>query len=416
MVSVCFYFQVHQPFRTRKYSVFDIGKDDYFDDVKNKEIMKKVARKCYLPTNKLMLELIKKYKGRFKISYSISGTALEQFEKYTPEVIKSFKCLVDTGCVEILGETYYHSLAYLYSKKEFDEQVEMHKKKVKKILGCIPEVFRNTELICNNEMAKYIEKKGYRGMLAEGADHILGKKSPNYLYKSVSVDKMKLLLKNYKLSDDIAFRFSNKGWECYPLTAKKFAEWVNKINGAGEVVNLFMDYETFGEHQWKDKGIFEFLEYLPNELLKHKDNDFLTPIEVIDRYTVRGEVDMHNVVSWADLERDLSAWLGNKMQQSAIKELYMLEEMVKGCKDKILLEKWRKLQTSDHFYYMCTKWFNDGDVHKYFNPYDSPYDSYIAYMNILNDLIIKLKDVGEIKKKIGVIGDILKFRKVDKKN
>ena len=362
--------------------------------------MQKVALKCYLPANKLMLELIKKYKGRFKIAYSISGTALDQFEEYVPEVIESFKALVDTGCVEILSETYYHSLAYLYSKKEFDEQVRMHKKKIRKLFNYKPRVFRNTELIFNNEMAKYIEKKGYKGIIAEGADYILNGRSPNFLYSSINSEKIKILLKNYRLSDDIAFRFSDKSWVDYPMTANKFTKWINRINGNGEIVNLFMDYETFGEHQWKDKGIFDFLEHFPGELLKHKDNEFLTPSEVIDKYEVRDKVDMHNIVSWADIERDLSAWLGNKMQQSSIKELYMLEKMVKDSRDGDLIERWRKLQTSDHFYYMCTKWFNDGDVHKYFNPYDSPYDAYITYMNILNDFIIKLKESQNKNKKI----------------
>jgi alpha-amylase len=402
---------VHQPYRVRKYSVFDIGNGNYFDTIKNREIMKKVALKCYLPTNKLMLELIKKYDGKFRVAYSISGVALEQFEEYAPEVIDSFKKLVDTGCVEILSETYYHSLAYLYSKKEFDEQVKMHKKKIKKLFNYKPNIFRNTELICSNDMVKYIEKKGYKGILAEGADHILQGRSPNFLYKSVSANKIKILLKNYKLSDDIAFRFSDKTWVSYPLTANKFAKWVNGINGNGEVVNLFMDYETFGEHQWEDKGIFDFLEYLPGELLKHKDNEFLTPSEVIDKYEARDQVDMHNIVSWADIERDLSAWLGNKMQQSSIKEIYMLEKMVKDSGDIDLLERWRRLQTSDHFYYMCTKWFNDGDVHKYFNPYDSPYDAYITYMNILNDFIIRLKEVGKKNIRVKALQKIVEKNK-----
>ena len=411
MVSICFYFQVHQPYRVRKYSVFDIGNGNYFDKIKNREIMRKVALKCYLPTNKLMLELIKKYDGKFRVAYSISGMALEQFEEYAPEVIDSFKKLVDTGCVEILSETYYHSLAYLYSKKEFDEQVKMHKKKIKKLFNYKPNIFRNTELICSNDMVKYIEKKGYKGILAEGADHILQGRSPNFLYKSVSANKIKILLKNYKLSDDIAFRFSDKTWVSYPLTANKFAKWVNGINGNGEVVNLFMDYETFGEHQWEDKGIFDFLEHLPGELLKHKDNEFLTPSEVIDKYEAKDQVDMHNIVSWADIERDLSAWLGNKMQQSSIKEIYMLEKMVKDSGDIDLLERWRRLQTSDHFYYMCTKWFNDGDVHKYFNPYDSPYDAYITYMNILNDFIIRLKEVGKRNIRVKVLQKIVEKNK-----
>ncbi|MBN2881475.1 glycoside hydrolase family 57 protein [Candidatus Woesearchaeota archaeon] len=404
MVSICFYFQVHQPKRLKQYSIFDVGNNnDYFDEKKNKEICEKVAKKCYIPTNKLMLELIKKMNGKFKISYSITGTAIEQFKKYTPEVIDLFKQLADTGCVEFLSETYYHSLSFLYSKEEFKEQVEKHKKEMKDLFNYEPKVFRNTELIFNNELANYIEGLGYKGILAEGADHILGWRSPNFLYTPVTCKNIKLMLKNYKLSDDIAFRFSNKGWAEWPLTTDKFEKWVSAVNGNGNVINLFMDYETFGEHQWEDTGIFEFMKHLPDAILKHPDNNFLTPSEVIDRYPAVSELDIHTPISWADLERDLTAWLGNKMQQTAMKEVYILEEMVKKTKDKKLIDDWRNLLTSDHFYYMCTKWFSDGDVHKYFNPYDSPYDSFIIFMNVLNDIIVRTKTIkGEQndKKKI----------------
>jgi alpha-amylase len=392
MVSVCFYFQVHQPWRVGRYTVFDIGKNHhYFDDKKNEEVCRKVAKKCYLPANALMLDLIKRHNGNFKISYSITGTAIEQFEQYTPEVIESFKKLNDTGCVEFLSETYYHSLSYLYSKEEFRRQVMMHKKKIKELFGQTPKVFRNTELIYNNELAHFIEGMGYKGIIAEGADHILGWRSPNFLYQPVTCSKIKLMLKNYKLSDDIAFRFSNRGWEEWPLTAEKFAKWVSAVNGNGETVNLFMDYETIGEHQWEDTGIFEFLRHMPDYVMRHPDNNFLTPSEVIAKYPVRAELDIHNFISWADIERDLSAWLGNKMQQNAIKELYMLEKEVIASGDEGLIKDWRRLTTSDHFYYMCTKWFADGDVHKYFNPYESPYEGFIAFMNIMNDIILRLK-------------------------
>jgi alpha-amylase len=382
---------VHQPHRLRNYSVFDIGKNrDYFDEKKNKEILLKVAKKCYLPANKVMLDLLQKHPG-FKISYSFSGTVLEQFEKYSPETLESFKKLVDTGRVEVLNETYYHSLAFVYSKKEFTAQINLHKKKIKSLFGVTPKIFRNTELIYNNELANFIENLGYKGIIAEGADHILGWKSPNFVYRPVTTKKIKLLLKNYKLSDDIAFRFSNKGWKEWPLTVPKFAKWVNQINGNGNCVNLFMDYETFGEHQWEDTGIFSFLNHLPEEIMKHPDNNFKTPSEIVKEYNPVGEMDIHNLISWADVERDLSAWLGNNMQKSAIEYLYHLERDIKKSKDKKLIEDWRKLQTSDHFYYMCTKWFSDGDVHKYFNPYDSPYDSFIAFMNIINDLKLRIK-------------------------
>jgi len=391
MVSVCFYFQVHQPDRLRNYPVFDIGKDhNYFNEEKNKEILLKVAKKCYIPTNKLMLKLLKN-NPEFKISYSFSGVVLDQFEKYSPETLQSFQKLVDTSQVELLNETYYHSLAFIYSKKEFKEQISLHKKKIKSLFGKIPKVFRNTELIYNNELANFIESLGYKGILAEGADHILQWRSPNYLYRPKTTKKIKLLLKNYQLSDDIAFRFSNKGWKEWPLTASKFTHWINAINGNGNTVNLFMDYETFGEHQWKDTGIFKFLRLLPAELLKHPDNNFKTPSELVKTYNPVAELDIHNLVSWADVERDVSAWLGNSMQRSAIEYIYHLEKDIKKSKDKKLIQDWKKLQTSDHFYYMCTKWFNDGDVHKYFNPYDSPYDSFIAFMNIINDLKLRLK-------------------------
>jgi alpha-amylase len=393
LVSICFYFQVHQPFRLRHYQVFDIGHNhDYFDHAKNEQIAKKVARKCYLPANRLMLHLIKASQGRFKIAYSITGVALDQFEKYTPEVIESFKELAATGCVEFLSETYYHSLSYLYSKEEFKRQVELHRQKIKKLFNYEPKIFRNTELIFNNELAKYVEDMGYKGIIAEGADHILGWRSPNFVYRPVTTTKIKALLKNYKLSDDIAFRFSNKGWEEWPLTTEKFAHWVNSVNGNGEVINLFMDYETIGEHQWEDTGIFHFLEALPWKVLEHHDNEFITPSEAIEKYPVRGDVDMHAFVSWADIERDLSAWLGNNMQNNSLAELYKLETAVLATKDEKLIEDWRKLQTSDHFYYMCTKWFADGDVHRYFNPYDSPYDSFIAFMNILNDIVNRIQE------------------------
>jgi alpha-amylase len=394
--------------RLRRYSVFDIGSNhDYFDEEKNKAILKRVATKCYLPANRLMLNLIDETGGKFRISYSITGIAIEQFEKYAPEVIESFQELADTGAVEFLSETYYHSLSYLYSKEEFRQQVELHRKKMKELFKQSPVVFRNTELIYNNELAKYIEDMGYKGVIAEGADHILGWKSPNFLYTPVNCERIKLLLKNYKLSDDIAFRFSNRNWKEWPLTVEKFAQWVNSTNGNGNTVNLFMDYETIGEHQWAQTGIFRFFKHLPMEILRHPDNDFKTPSEVVECYKPISELNMHHMVSWADVERDLSAWLGNSMQHSAIRHLYQLEREIKESNHKQLIDDWRRLQNSDNFYYMCTKWFADGDVHKYFNPYDSPYDCFVAFMNVMNDLRIRLcsdvvynaRDVKEVNQK-----------------
>lgn len=387
MVDTCFYFQVHQPVRMRNYSVFDINHDhDYFDHKKNAEIARKVAQKCYLPANRLMLDLINEHDGRFKISYSVTGVALDQFEEYTPEVIDSFRALAKTGCVEFLGETYHHSLSFLYSKREFEEQVALHDKKMRQLFGARPQIFRNTELIYNNELAMHVEKMGYKGILAEGADHILGWRSPNFLYKPVGTQNIKLMLKNYRLSDDIAFRFSEKSWKEHPLTVEKFTDWVNAINGNGNVLNLFMDYETFGEHQWASTGIFRFLRALPGSVLQHPDNGFVTPSEAAGKYDAMAELDIHHPISWADVERDLSAWKGNRMQDEALAALYAMEEQVKASNDPAILKDWRRMTTSDHFYYMCTKWFADGDVHKYFNPYDSPYDSFIIFFNALNDL------------------------------
>ncbi len=384
MVDVCFYFQVHQPYRLGQYSVFDTdSQKHYFHTAKNREVLKRVARKSYLPTNKILLGLLKKH-PEFKISYSISGVALEQFEEYAPQVLQSFQELNDTGQVEMLSETYYHSLAFLYSKKEFDDQVKLHRDKIRKLFKQRPRVFRNTELIYTTELAHHVQGLGYKGILAEGWDPILGWRSPNFVYRPAGAN-ISLLLKNYRLSDDIAFRFSNQGWKEWPLSCEKYASWVNSINGNGEIVNLFMDYETFGEHQWAQTGIFNFLQKLPEELLNHQDNSFLTPSEVIKKHKPVDEVHVDQPLSWADTDRDISAWLGNSMQHKAAHLLFELEHDVRKLKSKKLLDTWRKLQTSDHLYYMCTKWFGDGDVHTYFSPYDSPYDAFITFMNVLND-------------------------------
>lgn len=392
MPSVCLYLHVHQPKRIKNFSVFDIGSNNsYFDDFKNKKYLERIAEKSYLPTNKILLDLIKKHKGEFKIGLSITGTVLEQMQMFAPKALQSFRDLVDTGCVEILGETYYHSLAFLYSEEEFQEQVKLHEKKIKQVFGVKPKVFRNTELMFSNEVAKAAQDMGYKGVLAEGADHILDWRSPNFVYTVKNAPKIKVLLKNYKLSDDIAFRFSSKDWNEWPLTVDKYASWVNQVNGNGETVNLFMDYETFGEHQWQETGIFDFLKQLPEELLKNPDNNFKTPIELTETYKPKAELDFPHIVSWADTERDLSAWLGNNMQQSAIKSLYKLEKLIKQANDPALLEEWRNLQTSDHFYYMCTKWFNDGDIHAYFSHHETPYEAFISFMNIFNDLKPKIK-------------------------
>jgi len=404
MRAICFYFQVHQPFRLRRYRFFEIGHNHYYyDDFANQNILKRVANKCYLPTNNLFLELIKKYGKNFKVTFSITGTALDQFEKYTPEVIDSFKRLVDTGCVELLAETYSHSLSSVKNIKEFKNQVDAHLKKIYQIFGVKPQVFRNTELIYSDYIGQVVYEMGFKGILTEGAKHILGWRSPNFLYCNANEPKLKLLLKNYQLSDDIAFRFSNRSWSEWPLTADKFAYWLSLIDKKQEIVNLFMDYETFGEHQWPETGIFEFLYHLPNEIFSKTDFVFVTPSEAIENFIPVAPIHVPYPISWADEERDLTAWLGNELQDDAFNTLYSLVDHIEQIEDEDILRDWYYLQTSDHFYYMCTKWFSDGDVHKYFNPYGSPYEAYINYMNVLTDFQLRVtgnigKDVSTTKK------------------
>lgn len=385
MASVCLYFQVHQPWRLRRYSVFD-SDTNYFDSYRNGELCRQVAHRCYLPANRLMLELIQRHAGRFRLSYSISGSVIEQFEHYTPEVLDSFHRLNDTGCVEFLAETDSHSMSFLYSREEFADQVRIHQTRMHDLFGRTPVIFRNTELIFNNDLAHFVEGLGFAGALCEGVDHLLAHRSPNFLYRAPGTRGLVLLLRNYRLSDDVAFRFSNRTWAEWPLTAEKYASWINQINGNGFVANLFMDYETLGEHQWADTGIFDFFARLPEEILQRPDNDFKTPSEAIAAYAVAGEYDVPHMISWADCERDLSAWLGNAMQSNALHELYRMEREVKASGGPELLRDWRRLQASDHFYYMCTKSFADGDVHRYFNAYETPYDSYINFMNVLDNL------------------------------
>ena len=390
MPSVCFYFKVHQPFRVKNYSVFDIGNDEnYFDDDRNRAYLERIADKCYIPTLKLIYELIKETNFRFKVSFGITGTLIEQLKLWRPEVIELFKKVASTGCAEFTGETYYHSLACLYSKEEFIHQVDMHKNLIKETFRQTPVVFSNTELIYFDDLEDILHELGFRAIITEGVDWILGWRSPNFIYETPK-GKLKILLRNYKLSDDISFRFSSRDWDEWPLTANKFAYWVAQFNGNGEVINLFMDFETFGEHQWAETGIFDFLAALPFEILKQRDLDFLTLSEAIKTYPIRGTYSSVYPITWADTERDLTAWLGNEMQKDAVERIYSLEKFIKN-KSEDLKSTWRKLQTADHFYYMCTKWFADGDVHKYFNPYESPYIAYLNYRNILEDLYLKLK-------------------------
>lgn len=401
MTDICFYFQVHQPHRLRNYSYFDVTHNHYYEDDKaNREIFLKVADKCYLPTNALLLDLIKRHNGIFKISYSLSGTFVDQCRRYKPEVLDSFRKLVDTGCVELIDETYYHSLSFLFSKEEFKAQVLLHREMIEKEFGYRPTTFRNTELIYNNELAHVVESLGYKAILAEGADKILGWRSANYVYRPQGCNNLKLLLRNYRLTDDVGFRFSQASWDQYPLYAEKYASWLHSVKQDAEIINLFMDFETFGEHQWHQTGIFEFLNHLPGYILKHPEYSFATPSEVCNKYNAVGELDVPYYVSWADEDRDLTAWYGNDLQKDSLEGIYSLEKEVKATEDPHLLFVWRMLQTSDHFYYMCTKYSADGDVHKYFNPYHNPYDAYINYQNILSDFALEVtKKEKELGKK-----------------
>lgn len=389
--SLCLYFQVHQPDRLRLYRFFDIGNDSqYFDEFTNKTILKRVAQRCYLPMNALMLELIKKYKGQFRISYSISGAALEQFEQYAPEVLDSFRELAKTKCVEFLAETYAHSLSSLISEKEFVNQVKEHAAAVKKYFGVKPSAFRNTELIYSDKIGETVASMGYNTMLTEGARHILGWKSPNYVYTNAINPKLKLLLKNFRLSDDIAFRFSDRSNPAWPITSEKYAAWLAESAKSDDIINLFMDYETFGEHQSRSTGIFEFMKALPEAILANTALKFRTPSEATQTHQPVAPLHVPFAISWADEERDTSAWIGNELQNEAFHKLYSVEKKVMSSKDPLLISDYRKLQESDHFYYMCTKFFSDGAVHKYFNPYDTPYEAFINYMNVLSDFLIRV--------------------------
>ncbi|HSW37179.1 MAG TPA: glycoside hydrolase family 57 protein [Candidatus Saccharimonadales bacterium] len=396
--SIVLYLHVHQPYRLRHYTIFDAGqKHDYFSadseaPGNNQRILEKVAQKSYLPTNQRLLKLLEQH-PEFKLSLSITGVVLEQLEKWAPEVLHSFQELVRTGRVEIVGETYHHSLAFFYSKPEFEMQVKMHREKVQALFDQTPQVFRNTELAYNNDLAYWADKAGYKAILAEGWPPVLGWRNANYVYRPTYTENIRLLMKNYKLSDDIAFRFGDKAWSEWPLTVEKFVDWLNADKNATNF-NLFMDYETFGEHQWEDSGIFDFLNHLPNEWLKTGGNSFATLSEIADAHDPVDTVDVPHTITWADTERDLSAWLGNDMQQEALKALYDLQDQIISTGNLALIDDWRRLQTSDHFYYMCTKWFNDGDIHAYFSPYETPYEAFTNFMNAYHDLRYRLTEEG----------------------
>jgi len=395
---IVLYLHAHQPYRVRGYNIFDVGnKHDYFNWPEsepdgNKRVIEKVSAKSYIPTNRLLIKLLNQYPD-FKVNLSITGTLITQLEAWAPDVLQSFVDLINTGKVEIVGETYHHSLAFFYSLQEFEIQVQMHRDKIKQVFNQTPQVFRNTELAYNNDLAIWADKSGYKGVLAEGWDKILGWRNANHVYRPVNTSNVKLLLKNYKLSDDIAFRFGDKNWSEYPLTSELYVDWLNQ-SADSELINLFMDYETFGEHQWEESGIFDFLNHLVPKWLEDANHTFMNVSQAIDSFEALDFLDVPETITWADTERDLSAWLGNSMQTSAIKSLYDLSSKILNTGDWNLIEDWRRLQTSDHFYYMCTKWFNDGDIHAYFSPYKTPYEAALNFMNAWHDLNFRLLEKG----------------------
>jgi len=391
MRSLCLCFQVHQPVRLKKFRFFDIGNSDYYyDDHNNEKILTRVAQNCYLPSNKLILDLINKNQGRFRVAFSISGTAIDQFKIYAPEVIESFRELAATGCVEFLAETYAHSLVALKSKEQFRQQVETHAVTIETLFGKRPTVFKNTGLIYSDEIGAMIAEMGFKTTLSAGPNHILKWRSPNYLYSNAINPDLTVLLKNHRLSDDIALHFSNIDWVGWPLTTKKYVSWLNKISDEEKIVNLVMDYETFGERHNRDTGIFEFLKLLPSAVLTKSDFEFRTPSEVAANYQPVATINVPYPTSTADEERDLTTWLGNELQQDAIEKLYGLNRRIDLCTDPKLLKDWQYLQASDHFCYMSTKYLSHGIVDGGFNPYDSPYEAFMNYMNVLNDFTIRL--------------------------
>lgn len=391
MRAICLYLHIHQPIRYREYSIFNVGNDSnyYYDNYNgrqsNERIFRKVTDKSYSPMLHLLLDNMKKHPD-FKVSFSITGTWLEQAERWRPDLIDLIREMVQRGQAEIVGETYYHSLAFFYNRDEFSDQVKMHSEAVERIFGTRPQVFRNTELAYNDSLAKWADEAGYKGILAEGWDKVLGWRSPNYVYRPIDCHKVRLLLKNYRLSDDIAFRFSNRAWAEWPLTVPKYQAWLDDACLNGNLINLFMDFETFGEHQWQDTGIFDFMNTLIDSWLGQYENKFVTVSEACDLMEPVDEISMPETVTWADTERDLSAWLSNSMQSSAEASLYAIRDEILSTHDGGLISDWRYLTTSDHPYAMCTKYWNDGDVHAYFSAYASPYEAFMYYMNVLRDI------------------------------
>jgi alpha-amylase len=391
MPVVCLNFQVHLPLRLRPCSFFDIGHVATYEDVTaNRQLLNRVARNCYLPANRILLRQIRRHAGAFRVAFSLTGVVVEQLEKDRPDVLDSFRELSDTGCVEFLNETYDHSIAFLFSHREFRQQVLRHKRKIKSLFGRAPTTFRHTGLIYNNDLAHAVEKMGYCAILAEGAGRMLNGRAPDHVYQPAGCRTLKLLLRNQCLSDDIALRFFDRPSPEYPLTARTFAERIRRIDDDRAVISLSVDYETFGERHRADSGILDFLEDFASEILRDPQVRFQTPGEAARSHEPAAAIDVPVALSRTEQERDLTAWFGSAMQQDAIRSLYNLEAVVRSCNERKHLQTWRRLQASDHFDYMCTKGSVGGNVHRSFNPYPSPYDAYINYMNILDDFSRRL--------------------------
>jgi alpha-amylase len=395
MIPVCLYFQVHQPYRLKRYNYFDVGREHrYFDDDANREVLRRVAAKCYLPAAAMLERLLERH-PRFAVSFSLSGCLLEQLAAWAPEVRDTFRRLSRTGRVEFLAETSHHSLAWLSSKEEFEAQIAIHRRMVLEELEQEPRVFRNTELIYSDALAAFLAERGYRGVLADGVAPLLGTRSPDHVYRTAAPGGLPLLLRNYRLSDDIAFRFSNREWSEWPLTPGKYDRWVSGLRG--DVLSLFMDFETFGEHQWKETGIFEFFESWVDLRLARRGAAFLTPSEAIETLPHGDALSTTRTISWADEARDLSAWQGNDLQKDALDKLFGLEVRIRAAGSEDLLRDFRRLSSSDHFYYMATKPSGDGQVHEYFSPFESAYDAYMTFMHVVSDLERRLPRPARVR-------------------
>ena len=400
--TLCFYFQIHQPVRLRRYRFFDIGKrHDYFDEYVNRSTIRRITERCYLPMNQLIMDLIKRYGTNFKVSFSISGSALEQFALHAPEVIESFKELAKTGSVEFLAETYAHSLASLSDTDEFERQVQRHAAKMEELFGQKPVTLRNSSLIYSDQIGERVAAMGFESMLTDGAKHVLGWKSPNFVYTNVMNPRLKLLLKNSRLSDDLTLRFSDHSWHEWPLTADKYARWLKDCTQDSEIVNLFMNYETFGENQLAETGIFEFMRSLPEYIFSTTDFEFLTPSEAVKKHQPVAPLHVPYPISWADEEKDITGWLGNELQNEAFEELFKIQPKVEALNDPELNEDYSRLQASDHFYYMRTKLFSDNDYHRYVSPYETPYEAFINYMNVLSDFVARVEDMEKMRNIVG---------------